>query len=337
MQGLGSILFVESRMKAQSVRLMVVLAACLLAPTAASSREPHWPQILTIGTASPGGTYFVYGEGLARLLTRELKITVWAKPTEGPIENIKLIEAGEIQLGFVTLGVAQQAWNGMGEWTNAKRFRTMRAVFPMYDTPFQFMALRDSGIVSVADLSGKRVGIGPSGGTTGTYMPEILKSLNIDARLQTGTWSELTAKVSDGSLDALAVGAGVPFPSFAELERKRKVRYLPLTPSQIAALRGALPELSPSVVAAGTYPSLLRHYQTVGLFNFAVAHSGLPDDLVYAIADAVFGHHEEMMAVHPAAAATVPANFTRNAFLPFHPGANEWYHHKASTGVVRGD
>jgi hypothetical protein len=34
---------------------------------------------------------------------------------------------------------------------------------------------------------------------------------------------------------------------------------------------------------------------------------------------------------------TVPAIFTRNSFLPFHPGAAEWYHHKATTGVVRGD
>jgi hypothetical protein len=248
-----------------------------------------------------------------------------------------LIEAGEIQLGFVTLGVVQQAWNGTGDWTNAKRFRAMRAIFPMYDTPFQFMALRGRGILSVADLSGKRVGIGPSGGTTGTYMPNMFKALGLEAQLQTGTWSELAAKVSDGSLDALAVGAGVPFPSFAEVERNRKVRYLPLTPSQIVALRGALPELSPSVVAAGSYPSLLQHYHTVGLFNFAVADSGLPDDLVYAIADAVFGHQEEMMGVHPAAAETVPANFTRNTFLPFHPGAAEWYHRKASIGVVRGD
>jgi hypothetical protein len=44
-----------------------------------------------------------------------------------------------------------------------------------------------------------------------------------------------------------------------------------------------------------------------------------------------------MMGVHSAAAETVPANFTRNTFLPFHPGAAEWYHRKASTGVVRGD
>src|SRR5262249_17068171 len=93
----------------------------------------------------------------------------------------KLLEAGEIQLAFVTLGVAQQAWNGSGEWTGGKQFRAMRAVFPMYDTPFQFMTLQRSGIVTVADLTDKRVGIGPQGGTPGIYMPEFFKVLKVNA------------------------------------------------------------------------------------------------------------------------------------------------------------
>jgi TRAP transporter TAXI family solute receptor len=324
-------------MHAFTVRFAIIIAACFFGASAGVCREPHWPQTLTIGTASQGGTYFAYGEGLARLLTRELKTTVWARPTEGPTENIKLMEAGEIQLGFVTMGVAQQAWNGVGDWTGGKQFRTLRAMFPMYDTPFQFMALRDSGILSVSDLAGKRVGIGPAGGTTGTYIPAFFKLLKIEASLESGTWADLAAKVSDGSLDALAVAAGVPFPSFAELERKNKARYLPLTPNQVVALRLAIPELGPSVVAAGTYPSLLRHYQTVGLFNFAVARSDLPDDLIYAIVDAVFTHQDEMMSAHPAAAETTPANFTRNTFLPFHNGAAEWYQRKAGAGVILGD
>ena len=58
--------------------------------------EPHWPSSLTIGTASSGGTYYAYGEGLARILTRALDIPVTARPTEGPGQNILLMEAGEI-------------------------------------------------------------------------------------------------------------------------------------------------------------------------------------------------------------------------------------------------
>jgi uncharacterized protein len=325
-------------MIALSCRFATLLAAVLwLSVTTASSREPHWPETLAIGTASPGGTYFVYGEGLARILTRELKTTIWARPTEGPIENIKLLESGEIQLAFVTLGIAQQGWNGSAEWTAGTKYRAHRAVFPMYDTPFQFVALRDSGIETLGDLGGKRIGIGPERGTSATYMPDVFKALKLPATFHTGSWADLTARVQAGSVDALAVGAGVPVPSFADLERTNKVRYLPLTPNQIVSLRLAIPELGSSLVAAGTYPSLLRHYPTVGMFNFAVAHPSLPDDLVYDIVEAVFSNHEEMMAVHPAAAETVPRNFTRNTFLPYHSGATEWYHRKASVGVVRGD
>ena len=318
-------------------RVAIVLAAVLALPEAARPGEAHWPDTLTIGTGSPGGTYYEYGEGLARLLTRKLDVPVFMRPTEGPTENIKLLEAGEIQLAFVTLGVAQQAWNGSGEWTGGKQFRAMRAVFPMYDTPFQFMTLQRSGIQTVADLTGKRVGIGPQGGTTGIYMPEFFKVLKIDPTALTGSWSDLAASLEGGALDVLAVGAGVPFPEFANLERRNKVRYLPLAGSQVVALRLAIPELGASVVPAGTYPSLTRHYQTVGLYNFAVAHRTLPDDLVYAIAEAVFANHDEMMQAHHAAADTVPANFTRNTILPFHNGAARWYHKKSTTGVVHGD
>jgi TRAP transporter TAXI family solute receptor len=213
---------------------------------------------------------------------------------------------------------------------------SMRAIFPMYDTPFQFVVMQEAGIQSLPDLTGKRVGAGPQGGTSAVYVPEFFKALKIDAALTFGDWADLAVQVQARSLDALAVAAGTPFPSIAELERKGKVRYLPLTANQIVDLRLAIPELGPSSVPAGTYPSLLRHYPTVGLYNFAIAHRSLPDDLVYAIVDAVFANHA-MMDVHPVAAETVPANFTRNTFLPFHAGASRWYHNNSVTGIVRGD
>jgi TRAP transporter TAXI family solute receptor len=319
------------------LRIIAVLAVLFAWPATARSAEAHWPETLTIGTGSPGGTYYDYGAGLAKLLTRKLDMPVFARETEGPTENIKLLEAGEIQLAFVTLGVAQQAWNGSGAWTGGKQYRAMRAVFPMYDTPFQFMTLQRSGIQSIADFTDKRVGIGPQGGTTAIYMPEIFKVLKVSPTPRTGSWSELAVALEANALDALAVGAGVPFPEFANLEKRNKVRYLPLAANQVVALRLALPELGASVVPAGSYPSLTRHYQTVGVYNFAVAHRTLPDDLVYAIAEAVFASNDEMMQANPAAADTIPANFTRNTLLPFHDGAARWYNRKSTTGVVHGD
>jgi TRAP transporter TAXI family solute receptor len=208
----------------------------------------------------------------------------------------------------------------------------MRAIFPMYDTPFQVLALQESGIRAFADLAGKRVGVGPQGGTTATYAPDFFKALNVAATFALGEWADLAAQMHAKALDALFVGAGVPFPSFIELEARDKVRYVPLAPGEIAALRLALPELTPSRIPAGTYPSLLRHYQTVGLYNFAVARADLPSDLVYQIVKAVFDNHEQLMEVHAAAAATVPGNVDRNSFLPFHPGAIRYYQQTGRAG-----
>src|SRR5881394_3322558 len=123
------------------LRLAVTLIAVLALPGVGWSAPESWPERLTIATASPGGTYHVYGEGLARLLTRKLGLPVFARETEGPVENLKLLEAGEVQLAFVTLGIAQQGWSGSGDWTGGRQFRAARALFPMYDTPFQLVVL----------------------------------------------------------------------------------------------------------------------------------------------------------------------------------------------------
>ena len=61
------------------------------------------------------------------------------------------------------------------------------------------------------------------------------------------------------------------------------MRYVPLTPDEILALRLAIPELNASLIPAGTYPSLMYGYETVGLYNFAVARRDLPLSLVYEI------------------------------------------------------
>lgn len=321
-------------MVAKALLALATLATLLGAPLRAA--EPHWPQTLVIGTASPGGTYEAYGEGLARLLTRELGVAVSTRATEGPTQNMQLLETGEIQLAFVTQGVALQGWNGTG-WTAGKPLRALRVMFPMYDTPFQFMVLADAPAQSLPELAGKRIGIGPQGGTGGTYTPEILKVLKVEGTLVTGDWSDLATQLLERRIDALAVAAGVPFPSFGEIERKAKVRYLPLAQRQILDLRLAMPELGAASVPAGSYPTLRRLYPTVGLYNFAVARQDLPDDLVYEIVDAVFSHQDQLIEASPAAAETIPANIARNSFLPFHGGAARWYHRKSAPGVVSGD
>jgi uncharacterized protein len=317
--------------------LLAAAVLCGAPGRAAAQVQPHWPQAVTLATASQGGAYHAYGTGLARLLTRELGIAVSMRETEGPSENIRLIEAGEAQIGFVTMGAALEGWTGTGDWTGGRQFRAIRAIFPMYDTPFHFVARRESGISTIAGLAGRTVGVGPQGGTAATYIPRMLPRLGIQARLVHGAWADLAARLQRGEIDALAVASGVPFPAIAELEAQRAITYLPLEGDAVALLRLAVPELTSTVIPAGTYPSLRRPYETVGIYNFAVAHRDLPTDFVYQVVRIVFDFHAEMMEAHPAAAATVAANFVHNTLLPWHPGAARYYENRAVRGVLLGD
>lgn len=311
-----------------------VAAACWSAPSRAEL--PNWPDAIVLATASEGGTYDVYGEGLARLLTRTLNISVGTRRTGGPAENIELLERGEVQLAFVTMGVAMHAWEGSGAW-NGRPMRSMRALFPMYDTPFHFVTLQAAGIGRIADMAGRRIGIGPAGGTGDTYVPSFLSTLGIAASTVNGAWIDLARQLEDGGIEVLAVAAGVPFPAVVDIEPRRKVAYIAPTAEQAMALRLAWPELTASVIPPGTYPSLDRPYPTVGLFNFAIARADMPEDLAYRIVETVFSHHQEMLDIHSAAAATVAGNFARNTFLPFHPGASRYYGNISARGVVQGD
>jgi len=74
----------------------------------ARAQATNWPRSITILTASPGGVYDAYGERLARMLTRTSQIEATAQVTQGPAQNIVLMEKKEAMLGFVTMGVALQ-------------------------------------------------------------------------------------------------------------------------------------------------------------------------------------------------------------------------------------
>jgi TRAP transporter TAXI family solute receptor len=280
---------------------------------------------MTLGTASPGGVYYIYGETLAQILTERLGITVNPLPTQGPVHNVKLVEAGGAQLGMITMGVGLQGWRGAGDWTNGKTFRNMRALFPMYDTPFQAVVLRRSGITTLAQLENKRVGIGPRAGTGGTYIPAIMKILGLSAESIYGSFADVVTELFAGRHDAFVTLTGAPMPAIQAAEEKEPVSFLSLSPEQIDAIRKAMPEFSTSKIAAGAYRSLDKDYTTLGVYNFAVARSDLPEDLVYQLVKAVFENQSRLLKSHPTAGETIPQNADKNTSLPFHPGAVRYY------------
>ncbi len=300
-------------------------AAMLVAAPAVAQDRDGWPSSLTIGTASQGGTYFIYGTGLAGLITDELGINASGEVTGGPVQNATLVETGDHEIGLVTMGPAYEAWTGVSELAPGLEHRSLRALFPMYQTPFQVVALQSSGIQSVADLDGRRVSVGPAGGTAATYWPRFFESVGVSPDVSYSGANDAVGQVKDGLIDAFAFAAGVPIAAFAQIAAENPVNIFGFSEEERAAILEAMPELAAFDVPGGLYQGFPDASPTVALWNFAVAHEELPESLAYEITKLVMENNDRMMQIHATAAETIAENVDKNTFLPYHPGAVRYY------------
>jgi TRAP transporter TAXI family solute receptor len=226
------------------------------------------------------------------------------------------------------MGAAWQGWHGRDGWTGGKTFREIRALFPMYDAPLHFAAPARSGIGSLKETAGKRVGLGPRTGSAGVYGPAMYKILGIEATFRFGQAADMANQLNDGLIDAFGFVGGVPVAAFSELESQKEMSIFGLSEQEIATVRKEFPELSESTIPAGTYKNLKRDIRTVGNYSFAIAHKDMADDLAYRVVKAVLDENERMTRGHAAARETIARNWDKNTFLPYHPGAVRYYAEK---------
>ena len=300
-------------------------AAVMSVSMAQAQDRDGWPSDLTVGTASQGGVYFVYGNGLASFISEELGINASGEVTGGPVQNVTLLQMQEHDIGLVTMGPMYEAWIGESELAPGLPHTDVRALFPMYETPFQGIALCSQNISSVSDLAGKRVSVGPAGGTPGTYWPRILEALDINATVSFAGAADAASQLQDGLIDVFVFAAGLPIAAFSQVAAESDACTFAFSEDEHAAVLEAFPEVSNFTIPAGTYTVQTEDQNSVAMWNFAVVHADMPESLAYEITKLVMENNDRMLQIHAAAAATLPENFVNNSFLPFHPGSVRWF------------
>lgn len=309
----------------------ITAAAVIGMGTAVAQDKTGWPNEMTIGTASQGGTYFVYGNGFASYISEALGLNATGEVTGGPVQNVTLVETGDHLMGLVTMGPAYDAWVGKSELAPGLEHKSIRALFPMYQTPFQVIALKSSGITSVSDLAGKRVSVGPAGGTPGTYWPKFMEAVGVSATISNAGASDAASQLKDGLIDAFAFAAGVPISAFSQLAAENDVVMFGLTEDEKAKVLEAYPAMAPLTIPSGTYAGHDYDQETVALWNFAIAHKDMPESLAYEITKLAMENPERMVQIHAAASETLLENWNKNTFMPFHPGAVRYLEEKGIT------
>jgi TRAP transporter TAXI family solute receptor len=296
-----------------------------IASAAAAEDRTGWPEYLTLGTASVGGTFSVYGNGVATLIRDHVGVPTQAQNTQGPAQNLVLVQNRQLDIAMTTLGPAWEAWNGQLEINKGVSHRDVRALFPMYEAPFQIVALAKSGIRSLGDLEGKTVGFGPTTATGANYFPKWFAEFGIRTLPRSGQYMNLAGDLIGGRLDAVTVASGLPNPSVAEIEATQPIRIFAFSDEQRAQLLEQNPFLSPFTVPAGTYRALPEPQATVAMWNVAIANKAMPDSLAYGIVRAVLANQRQLVDVHASARETLPENVVNDRFLWLHPGALRYY------------
>ncbi|WP_108447252.1 TAXI family TRAP transporter solute-binding subunit [Halomonas denitrificans] len=297
----------------------------LVAASAAAQDRSDWPESFTVGTASQGGTYFVYGSGWANLIADELGISGGGEVTGGPTQNMALVHGGDVALGLTTMGPAAEALAGESPLAPGMAMDNVCALFPMYETPFSITALADSGITSIEDIpDGARIGFGPAASTSDTYFPAMLETLGVEFDRRNGGWSDLGGQLQDGLIDVIAFAAGIPIPAVSQLEVQTDVNIIEFTEEEQQTVLEAFP-VSEFQIPASTYQTLEEDARAVSMWNFTIANCDLPEDFIYEVTKLSLENNDRMRDVHRSAATSIPENIKYNKVLPFHPGAVRWY------------
>ncbi len=306
--------------------LLLVTVACGGAPsdegTATSAR------FLSIGTAPPGGAFFVVGGALAEVLNSHSAAgwQVTAEATKGSQENIRRLASGEIDIALANAAITYFAVRGAEGWEQAYAMRTLMTLAPnvaLFVTPMS------SDIETLADLKGHRVTVGVDGAGFEFFVRPLLAAHGVtydDFTPLYGTQSAAVDMLADGSAAAAFLGGAVPTGSITQATTGGKMRFVPFDADKLTELVEQYPFFSPAVVPAGTYPSQEEDFHGLNVGSMQlIAAASLTDDLAYSITKTLYEQREAVAQKHPAGKAINAKNVTRDTGTEFHPGAIRFY------------
>jgi uncharacterized protein len=316
-----------------SKALSVFVAAMAVASGALAQDRQGWPDSFTVGTASQGGTFFVYGSGWANLVAEELGLTGAGEVTGGPMQNMALVHNGDLAFGLTTLGPAAESLAGTNPIAPGLAMDNVCAIFPMYQTPFHMAALASEGLTTLSEVpDGTVIGFGPAGSSADTYFPAMLEALGVSFERRNGGWDDLGGQLQDGLIDAIGFAAGVPIPTVSQLEVQTDISVVGFTDEELATVTESFP-VSEYTVSADTYQTLQEDMTSVAMWNFAIANCDLPESFVYEATRIAMEDNARMVNIHASATETLPEHWDKNNVLKWHPGAARWFNEHGGASI----
>ncbi|PIT06457.1 immunogenic protein precursor [Bradyrhizobium nitroreducens] len=271
---------------------IIVLAAVLLAGPAAAQAggTAISTTTLSLGTATPGGGFPLYGNAFAEVMNAaDPQLSIAPRNTKGSNENIPLLEKGELDLALVAGEPAYEAFAGIGR--APVRLKILTAI---YSNPGMFVVRADSPYRTIRDLVGQPVAFGAKGSGLPILARYVLDGLGLKQdedfkAIYLDRAGDGPAMVEDGRVAALW-GAGIGWPGFAAVASSASgARFIAPDADEMTRIRAKHSFLKPLLVPANSYPQQTTPIASLGSWSFVLTREDLPDDVAYRLAKTLHG------------------------------------------------
>lgn len=319
------------------IMVVVTMLAGILAGCGGSTSTPAAPQKATqmiLATGGTAGTYYPFGGAMAQVFNSKApNVNVTAQSTGASVENLRLVNKKEAELAIVQSDMMDYAYNGKEAFK--EKLTKITGIAILYPEIIQIVVRADSGINSIADLKGKKVGVGAPGSGTEANFRQLIDIYGLDYKQLEPlylSFSESADQFKDKHIDAFIIVAGIPNSAIQDIGSQHNIKILPISDDMIAKVSQKYPFLAAAVIPANTYKGQTEAVKTVAVQATLIASAEVKDDVIYNITKALFENQADLAKAHAKGKELSLEKATKGMSIPLHPGAAKYYKEK---GIIK--
>ena len=274
--------------------LLPIIALCV----GCGGGEKSANQATRFGTGGTGGMYYAYGSELAKMIQAEdASHALDVKTTAGSAANLRLLREKFLDLAIVQSDTLSNAINGRGIFAATGPGVGYAAVAGLYTEACQIVVAKESGIMSVDDLVGKKVSVGERESGVLQNAEQILMSHGLAFDMLEVSYLSFTdsaAAMEKGQIDAFFVTAGAPTSAIANLATKKEIQILSIAPDVQSNMMRLYKGYTRCTIPANTYAGQTEDVSTIGVKAVLVASTDLKDDEVAYLTEFIFKNADKL-------------------------------------------
>ena len=289
--------------------------------------EERAKEFITVATGPTSGVYYPIGGAFATALGAWGYKTS-AEATNATGANIQLILDGDAEIAIAMQDAVMQAYTATGAYEGSAAADSLRALMRLWPNYVQLVTTSNTGIHSVEDLRGKRVGVGAANSGVEINARMILAAYGMsydDIQPDYLAYGEAIDNMKNGQCDAVFVTSGLPNSSVMELSVSYDMVVVPIDGEGRDKLVEEYPYYAKATIPANTYNNK-EDVESVFVYNIMLVRKELSDDMVYDMLTGIFENIETIQASHNAANNNIYLDVgVGDLQLPLHPGAEAFW------------